>query len=68
METQKMGSFYFAGVFYCQEASSSTAGEYRTAACQGLACTPRKRSMSQRRPYLSVLKPGYGLDPIRCVE
>lgn len=24
--------------------------------------------MSQRRPYLSVLKPGSGLDPIGCVE
>lgn len=58
METQKRDSFYFAGGgFHCEKASNSIAGDYRTAACQGLACTPSEE-IDVTRPYLSILKSG----------
>lgn len=56
METQKKGSFYsVGGGFHDEKASNSIAGDHRTAACQGSACTPSEE-IDVTRPYLSILK------------
>ena len=61
-----MGSFYFAGgAFHCQNASNSIAGDYRTAACQGSACTSSEEIDVTEAVPLSIEA---GLDPSPCVR